>query len=197
MPVRIALAFTLLFLFACKSEKHTDDVAVSIEPLSDYSIYHLPGKWVNQQSDTLKLEALQGKIVVASMVYTQCNAACPYLVSEMKQVESFLTREKLLDEVVFLLISFDPLADTPAQLQSFATELGLKPERWILVQGTEDLVLEIAALLNTKFKRVGDIHFAHSNIISVLNREGVIVSQREGYDTSIDGLFKAITTLTR
>jgi protein SCO1 len=195
IPARILIAFTLLFLLACQSEKHTDDAEVTIEPLSDFSIYHLPGKWVTQHGDTLELEALRGKIVVTSMVYTQCNAACPYLVSEMKQVEAWAKKEGINDHLQYVLISFDPLADTPEQLSTFAYELQLDPKKWILLQGTEERVLEMAALLNTKYKRVGEIHFAHSNIISLLDTDGVLVHQREGYDTSIEGLFRAITLL--
>jgi protein SCO1/2 len=44
----------------------------------------------------------------------------------------------------------------------------------------ENSVLERAALLGVKYRSVSKTVFAHSNLITVLNKKGEIVHQQEG-----------------
>ena len=53
-------------------------------------------------------------------------------------------------------------------------------EQWLFLQGTEESVLEFAAVLAVSYKRISPIDFSHSNIISVFDRSGVLIHQQEG-----------------
>lgn len=71
------------------------------------------------------------------------------------------------------------LSGIPQRLTDFAEENNLAEDKWTLLNGDQGDVLEIAALLGVKYKRISDTDFTHSNMISVLNKEGEIVHQRK------------------
>ncbi|MEK9763155.1 MAG: hypothetical protein VW729_10780 [Deltaproteobacteria bacterium] len=51
---------------------------------------------------------------------------------------------------------------------------------WQLLQGDSMGVLEMAALLGVRFRKELDGTFSHSNLITLLDKEGVIIFRLEG-----------------
>ncbi len=146
---------------------------------TDYSIFNLDNLWLTQENMAIKLNDLRGKVVVLSMFYSYCHYACPRILADMKRIQSQVDEGKL-GQVVFVMVSIDAKRDTPQRLKVFAIENGLDPKHWYLLHGTEDGILELAALLGVKYKSVSETDFAHSNLITVLNKEGEIAHQQEG-----------------
>ena len=126
------------------------------------------------------------------MIYTSCEVACPRIVSDLKRVEDWTKEQDLGDEVQFLLVSFDPDVDTPAKLKQFGEEAQLDPDHWTLLHGDKDEVLELAAVLNVKYKKTDDVNFVHSSIIHVLNSKGELEYQKEGFETDLSQLEAAV-----
>lgn len=182
-----------LCLAGCGEQKTAREDVKLIE--SGMSIYQLERPWTDQSGDTVYLEDLAGEVVVSAMIYTSCDVACPRIVSDLKRIEGWAAGESLEDDVHFLLVSFDPKIDTPEKLRQFASESGLDAEKWTLLHGNDDQILELAAVLNVKYKRTNDVHFAHSNILHVLNQQGELVYQKEGFDTDLSKVEAAILKL--
>lgn len=166
--------------------------------LTDMSVYNLETDWQNQDGKTLKLEDLQGKIQLVSMVYTSCGYACPRLVADMKRIENGLANYKR-EDIGIILVTMDPERDTPERLKEFADVNNLAPDRWTLLTSKPDDIQELAVLLNMKYKKELNGEISHSNIISVLNARGEIIHQQEGLGENpeptieaIKGLFKSI-----
>ncbi|GAL78794.1 SCO1/SenC family protein [Algibacter lectus] len=147
--------------------------------ISQESIFNLTSKWQTEENKTIELKALKGKTLVMVMIYTSCKAACPRLVADMRNIEAQLPPEKIKD-IQFVLISIDPLTDTPKRLKSFAIENIMDGEQWMFLQGTESSVREFANVLSMKYKQISPIDFSHSNIISVFNPAGELIHQQEG-----------------
>jgi protein SCO1/2 len=112
------------------------------------------------------------------MAYTLCNQACPILVADLKRIEQLLPAS-LGEELGFVFISIDPQRDTPDQLRSYAEKMALSTN-WQLLQGDSMGVLEMAALLGVRFRKELDGTFSHSNLITLLDKEGVIIFRLEG-----------------
>lgn len=51
---------------------------------------------------------------------------------------------------------------------------------WILLHGNDDLVRTLTALLNVQYEKDADGNFSHSNLVSVLDKDGVLQFQKEG-----------------
>lgn len=143
------------------------------------SIFNLNSQWKNQNGDSLFLKNLQGKTLAVVMIYTSCKAACPILVSKMKNIESKISR-KDIKNISLVLVTIDPETDTPARLKEFAKTNGMDAPQWVFLTSNEAATQEFANVLSMKYKKISPIDFSHSNIISVFNSDGELVSQEEG-----------------
>lgn len=103
------------------------------------------------------------------MFYTTCENACPLLVSIMQQIETALPAE-LQPQVGFILVTFAPEHDTPPILRAYREKRHLDSQRWTLLHGQPDAVLELAVLLGVNYTKATLRGFAHTNLLTVLHR---------------------------
>jgi protein SCO1/2 len=132
-----------------------------------------------QNNTNFQLSKLRGKPTVVGMIFTNCTYACPRLTSDIKNISKNMGIRK--DEVNFVLVSFDSERDNPKQLKKFANEMGLDSD-WVLLQGTEETVRTLSVMLNVQFEKDADGNFSHSNLVSVLDKEGILKYQKEGLE---------------
>ena len=113
------------------------------------------------------------------MIYTTCKVACPRLVADMSAIANQVPKDRE-QEVQYVLVSIDPENDTPEKLKKFAIEKNMDGEEWTFLQGNVHTVQEFANVLSVKYKQIAPMDFSHSNIISVFDRQGVLIHQQEG-----------------
>ena len=162
---------------------------------TDHSIYNVSSSWRNRFGNPVKLDSLKGKVQVVAMVYTHCEFACPRILADMKRIRDRLSEDDL-KRTNFVIISIDPERDTPQRLNQFAMENDLTDTNWTLLNGDQGDILEVAALLGVKYKRISESDFTHSNIITVLNAEGEIAHQRKKLGNQPDDIVAAIEKAT-
>ncbi len=175
----------------CSKEKSPEP----LKKLSGESVYNLSSTWTTQKEENLKLDHFREKIMITAMIFTHCESACPRIVADMQHLESALT-EKERKQISFLLISMDPQRDTPSRLTEFVQDHKLNAN-WTLICSTPDATMEIANVLGIKVKKLDSGGFDHSNIIHVLDREGVVVNQQIGFAVQQDETLKAIRNLLK
>ena len=179
------LLILFLFLTSCNNRKSEEPVSLNTteeetsKELPELSIYNLPATWTTQNGNEMEMTELKGKVLVMVMIYSQCKAACPRLVADMRNLEKQFPAEDL-DKLRFILVSIDPEYDTPERMKAFAKENAMEADHWLFLRGSEEMTREFAAVLAVNYKRISPIDFTHSNIISVFDEEGVLVHQREG-----------------
>ena len=183
--------FSVLTILSCK--ENTEQTAQNKENANS-SIFLLDFKWQNQDAEELQLKDLKGKNLVMVMIFTSCRTACPILVADMKKVHDKIEKNKLKDTSL-VLISIDPTNDTPEVLKKFAAERNMDSEPWIFLRSDEESTREFANVLAVKYKKISPIEFSHSNIISVFNRNGELVSQEEGSGINSDAVAKTVNEL--
>ncbi len=154
---------------------------------SDNSIYQLNSEWKDQNGNTVKLKNFSGKKVVLAMIYTSCPTACPVIVNNMQRLESVIPQNKLKD-YHFVLVSIDPDRDTPKKLNGFASERNLDSKSWTLLTGSKNNIAELAELIGFRYKKNANGNFTHSNLITFLDKDGVIMNQSEGLEYSTHDL---------
>ena len=183
--------FSVLTILSCK--ENTEQTAQNKEN-ADSSIFLLDSKWQNQDAEELQLKNLKGKNLVMVMIFTSCRTACPILVGDMKKIHAKIEKNKLKDTSL-VLISIDPTNDTPEVLKKFAAERNMDSQPWIFLRSDEESTREFANVLAVKYKKISPIEFSHSNIISVFNRNGELVSQEEGSGINSDAVAKTVNEL--
>lgn len=154
--------------------------------IPDDSIYNIESNWVDQNNQSSNIVTWQGKVQVLAFVYTYCEHSCPIIVANLKQIERRISAQWTGD-VRFSLVSLDPARDIPAVLNRYMQDHNLADGKWMMFNGDPDDVLELSALLGVRYKPMDtegkDI--AHSNMITVLDRQGRIHYQMKGFDESL------------
>lgn len=111
------------------------------------------------------------------IIYTSCKSVCQRLVADMRDIESKLDK-KYKQNLKLILVSIDPKTDTPERLKSFEIENKMNQDPWIFLSSSEENTREFAAVLAVNYKKISPMDFSHSNIISVFNPKGELVSQK-------------------
>ena len=149
------------------------------EAHSDTSLFNVASQWQNQTGNSAPLSQIGDRPQLVAMVYTTCQFACPRMLSDLKAIEEAMGSDTASDYGI-TLITFDPERDTVTAYQAYAKKQQLEAERWTFLRGTASDILEIANLLGVKYKHLPNGEFSHSNIITLLNTQGEIVTQLEG-----------------
>ncbi|MEO6833344.1 MAG: SCO family protein [Chitinophagaceae bacterium] len=184
-------SITILFLAAillqgCTGNTNNPDKAkaevakeTAKAPLPDGSIFNIKDTFTTQHNTPMQLVSLQGKPTLIAMIFSNCGYACPRLTADMKAIHDKLGAKA--NQVNFVLVSFDVARDTPARLEAYTKEQEMTPD-WILLHGGEQTVRTLSVLLNVQYEKDAEGNFSHSNLISVLDKNGVLAFQKEGID---------------
>lgn len=140
------------------------------------SIFNLTSEWKTEENETIKLEDLKGDVMVVTMIYTTCKAACPRLIADVRAIDEGVNDKS----IKFVFVSIDPETDTPEKMKQFAIDNEMDDNRWTFLQGTVDNVREFSNVLSVKYKKISPIDFSHSNIITVFDQNGNLAYQQEG-----------------
>ena len=194
----VLISVSLIAISCNQNTKNTESVTLEnteSAKISDMSIYNLPSHWTTQDGDDIELKDLQGKVLAMVMIYTSCQAACPRLVADMRNIEKQIPTNKKTD-VQYVFVSIDPKTDTPERLTAFAKENQMEDDKWLFLRGTEEDTREFAAVLAVNYKRISPMDSSHSNIISVFEQGGELAHQQEGLGVDNKETVQAIIDLS-
>jgi protein SCO1/2 len=174
----------------CAAAEIKNAIATPPAEFTRNSLYQADGSFTDDSGKTFRLADLRSRPVVVNMFFATCGYACPLTVTDLLAVQSRLSPE-LRKDAVFVLVSFDLARDTVEALAKYRSARQLDAN-WILLRGDDASVRELAALLGVKYKQEADGSFAHSNVFTILNREGEIVHQRTGLSGGLDAALAAL-----
>ncbi len=178
---------------SCCAEKESSAEAAG-------SVYQLDAKWTSQQGKELSLSDFKGKPVLLTMGYASCQYACPRLVADLMAIERELSEEER-EAVQIVFVSIDPERDTPGKMTAFFKERNVDQSRWTGLVGNDEAVLELSVAIGTRFRKLENNDFAHSNMITLLTSTGEIAHKQEGLGTApaemVAALRKAITDVRK
>lgn len=171
---------------------HSNHEALSAAPLPGTSIYHLATDFTDHHERALALPDLRGAASVFVMFYGDCTTACPLLVRSAEQIEASLP-EELRNETQFVMVSFDTERDTPQNLRAYAQDKGLDKDNWHWLVGSPLQTRQLATLLGVQYRDAGNGVFAHSNLVTVVDPDGVPSARLEGIVVDLEPAIAAIT----
>lgn len=178
-PLIYPAALAGLLLAAAPLPAQTTAEGSALLPLPPRSVWQLPGAFVDQSGATVELAQLSGQPVALVMFYGSCRHACPILFGDMLRLEATLDPAARA-QTRFVMITIDPERDTIEALAQMAVAYELDLSRWTLLRAEPDVTLELATLLGVRFRGQADGQISHSNLITVLDQNGVIAGQFEG-----------------
>jgi len=160
------------------------------------SLHQVPTKWVNQNSETIKIKDFAGQPLIVVMFYGKCTETCPMLIQRTWKLYSSLS-EETQEKLNVLAVSFDYKNDTPEALKEYAEYEQLDLPGWHFVTADQTDIRQLATLLGVQYRERSDGHFDHSNLITVLDNYGNISRRIEGIIGDLNEDINYIETLTR
>lgn len=157
---------------------------------TERSIYQLDSSWVEDNGHALKLAALEGHPQLMALMYTTCQGSCPVTVKAMQMFSTGLPAD-IKSKLRFLLVTVDPEHDTLPVLREYRHEMKLD-RRWKLLRGSAHDVRELAAVLGFNYEQIESGQFAHTNLVTVLDRRGEIIHQQNDFSSNSAPVLEAI-----
>jgi protein SCO1 len=160
------------------------------QALPSDSIYQIEGTWQTESNQSIQLKDFVGKQQVIALIFTGCSTSCPIIVESMKRVENKIP-PNMRDKIGFILVTLTPELDSPKILKAFADKKGLN-QNWKILRGNNELVRSLSNALNGRYKMIKEDDVAHSNTVTLLNKQGQIQVQASGTLTGIKPIIEAI-----
>lgn len=150
------------------------------------SIYDLESSWKTVDNKSTDLSIVKGVPVIIGMIYTGCAHACPMTIAKMKSIESALQKSGMKN-TKYILASFDIKGDTPEKLKQYQKAQKLDPEKWIFLSpSSEDDARMLAVGLGISYRKIDNGDFSHSNVITMLDNEGKVVTKIDNLRADVD-----------
>jgi protein SCO1 len=151
---------------------------------------------VREDGTRLSLEALRGKVVAVTFIYTSCADTCPLLTAKMATVQSRLGAE-FGPKVAFVSISIDPERDTPSVLKRYAAAHGANSAGWAFLTGTAAEIKEVARRYGVFARRTDRGDVDHTFLTSLVDRAGALRVQYMGVRFDPDEMLRDLRSLLR
>jgi len=176
----ILLLFTATNLVAQHNHNHSADNTLNAKEIdSEHSVYHLDADWTDHRGDVVRLDDFKGKPVIVVMFYGNCTDVCPILIQDTWRLYSSVD-ESVREHVNLLAVSFDTENDTPEVLNKYAKYEQLDIPGWHFMTADDADIRTLAMMLGVQYSKKSDGHFAHSNLVTVLDEKGRIAQRVEG-----------------
>ena len=121
------------------------------------------------------LAEFQGRPFVVTLVYTRCPTVCPRTVSALLRFQ-----REAGGRVPIVLVSLDPVHDTPAVLAAFARTHALEGDTWTLLTPDASVLPPLASAMGVAWGPSGEGGIAHSAVIAFIDADGRVVERRFG-----------------
>ena len=195
-PMIRTCAALLFVLSTCRaSVSSAQRVAAESSPLPSASLYALGTIFTDHTGARAPLASLRGTAAVLSLVYLSCTMTCPRITSDMLSVQSQLTASERA-RVRFVLVTFDPARDSLVAMRAYAAGRQLDAQ-WALLRGSPTDIRRLAVALGVNYRQLASGDFDHANVITVLDRDGVVLHQEVRLPLDRERLMAAVRAAAR
>lgn len=170
-------------------------VFVAFSFSADGSIYGLKTVWKDQNNQDKILRDFSGKPTLVSMVYTACAHTCPMTISKIEHIKKSLEKAGLRD-LRIVLASFDDVKDTPDHLKEYMRSRKLADSQWtFLSPKSQKEAREMSVVLGISFKKLDEGEYSHSNVITLLDKNGVPVAKIDNLASDVKVFEEAVSKM--
>lgn len=191
----VIFLLTAMSVSAQHNHNHSaDNTLNTTEVNSEHSLYHLDAEWTDHRNETISLTDFKGAPVIVVMFYGNCTDVCPILIQDAWRLYSSVD-ESVQEEINVLAVSFDTENDTPEVLRKYAEYEQLDIPGWYFMTADDADIRTLAMMLGVQYSKKSDGHFAHSNLVTVLDEKGRIAQRVEGLNQPMDDAKSTIESI--
>lgn len=143
------------------------------EAMPDFTLY-------NQAGQAIPSGHFRGKKVMMNFIFTRCPVAtmCPASTAKMMATQK-LAREAAVAGIEFVSITLDPVFDTPAVLQEYATVRGIDTANFSFLTGPESAIRDLLTQFGIIAEFEGDL-LKHTLATVLIDERGKIIHRADG-----------------
>ncbi len=129
---------------------------------------------------------LQGRVWIATFIFTRCGSTCPLQTAEFGRLQEDLGSDQGAEDLRLVSFTVDPEHDTPAVLKAYAADAGADATRWRFLTGSRAELRELSKsgfklpVLDTPDNPTSII--THSQMFVLVDRQGRIRGYYDGLD---------------
>ncbi len=144
----------------------------------------IPGEFEDQQGKQVKLKDFQGKNIVATFVFKDCNISCPLIMTDLKFFDA--ENPGFKDTGVFLIFTFDDHRGKAAELQAFLNKYRIEGAHWRVLTADARTIRNLADTFELQFKKQqdGKYVYMHTNFYAVADKSGKIRRELRGIENN-------------
>lgn len=137
---------------------------------------------IDSSGKEITRKKFDGKVWLASFIYTNCPDQCPMISTKLSLLQSALP-----ESVQFASFTVDPERDSPQALSRYASNFRADPNRWSFLTGSKQELNKILSAFGAPGLSSPD---AHSVRLYLVDQKSQI---RGMYDTMGEGVVKNLT----
>jgi protein SCO1/2 len=141
------------------------------------SLFRYPWVWTDEEGKPAKFAEWRGQPLVVTTMFTTCRATCPRTLKKMRSLyDEFQSKGHAAQ---FLMVTLDPVTDTPERLREFKKSEGL-PDSWHLLSGTIPQTEDLTGILDIHVMST-DAHLIHDARIVLFDADGIPTRSFSGF----------------
>lgn len=147
------------------------------------SPFYLDYAALDQDGNAMKLSDLVGKPIVMSFIFTRCGnqRMCPAITLQMANLQRSLEAEDMSDDVRVVLVSYDPVYDTPERLKKYGGTRGFRFTHGdVMLQPDVDDYRDMISELAVAIAPLPDGTFDHAMELLLIDAQGRFVRDYQG-----------------
>lgn len=187
----ISVIVILIFSVSAQSAFSQSKNLEALEVNQNQSLYQAHSIWTTHNNENIQLADFSGQPVIVVMFYGQCTGTCPVLMQRTWKLYQEIS-EDVREKTQIFAVSFDYKNDTPGALKAYAEYEQLELPNWHFVTSEHSSIRELAMLLGVQYRERSDGHFEHTNLITVLDRDGKIDKRIDGLTGNLEQAAKRI-----
>jgi protein SCO1/2 len=154
---------------------------------------------MDQDGERLTSEDLRGRIVLYNFTYSGCVSPCPQTSRALRALQARIPQIETYGlPIEFVTISFDAIHDRPAQLRTYAAELGADPTNWRFLTGdTARLKEVIGGGFGVYYAAQEDGTFVHDPTFVLVDWAGIVRAHYRTAAPDLARLARDIELLSR
>jgi protein SCO1/2 len=113
------------------------------ESVRNYELEHSVAEFelYSQDSVSIGLSSVEGKIYVADFFFTTCGNICPKMTTQMKILHDFYFAD---EDIMFVSHTVYPEEDSVATLRAYADKYQIDSNKWLLLTGEKEVIYDLA-----------------------------------------------------
>ena len=130
--------------------------------------------WIDSDGQELRMSSLRSPLIVMTMAYTACRKVCGTTTLVLSDIQRRLDTMKI--EADFVVVSYDPANDSPAEWRDYRSRRGLARSNWHFLTGDADTTRTLARGLDLSFWTYHD-HIVHDFRILLFDAQWQMVGE--------------------